>query len=309
MKSDVPKVLHDVCGRPMLGWIIRACEEAGVGRIIVVVGFGKEQVISAFESHPNCVFVEQVEQKGTGHAVLCCRDALAGFAGRVLVIAGDMPLVRGSTPKALLAENARTGDAVTLGTTILDDPAGYGRIIRDERGRLLKIVEHNDCTVQQREVREVNPSYYCFDCAKMFEALDQVGNDNAKGEYYITDVVRILIDAGHGGGAIPAIPPAEAMGINSRADLAAVCRIMQDRIQTKWMDAGVTIIDPSSTWINSGAEIGRDAVIYPHCYIDSGASIGPECRVGPFACLLDGDVLGAGQSVGPSATITGVPRE
>lgn len=301
MKSDLPKVLHEICGRSMLAWVLDACDEAGVGRLLVVVGYGKDQVIEAFAGRKNCTFVEQAEQRGTGHAVLCCRQRLADFDGRVMVIAADMPLVRGPTLRALLDENARTGDAITLATTILDDPTGYGRIDRDEQGRLRGIVEHRDCTPQQLAIREVNISYYCFaDPERLFAALDRVGNDNAKGEHYITDAVRILIDQGQGGGAIPAVPPAEALGINSRSDLAAVGRTMQERIQQAWMEAGVTIVDPASTWINSGAEIGPETVIYPFSYINTDTRIGPACRVGPFACLSSGDQLGAGQSIGPS---------
>ena len=306
MKSDLPKVLHEVCGRPMLAYVVDACEQAGVGRVLLVVGHGKEKVVETFGDRGLCSFVEQAEQKGTGHAVLCCREALSGFAGRVLVIAADMPLVRGETLTRLLAENTRTGHAITLATTVLDEPAGYGRIVRDRAGDLLGIVEHNDCTPEQREIHEVNPSYYCFDGRLMFEALGQVGNANAKGEYYITDAVRILIEQGRGGGAIPAVPPEEAMGINSRADLALVARRMQDRIQAGWMAAGVTIVDPASTWINAGARIGPETVVYPFSYIDGRAGVGAGCRVGPFACLLAGDVLADGQAVGPAEIIAGV---
>jgi bifunctional UDP-N-acetylglucosamine pyrophosphorylase/glucosamine-1-phosphate N-acetyltransferase len=232
MKSSLPKVMHEVCGRPMLAHVLDACRDAGVERLAVVVGFGKDQVVAAFEGRPGCTFVEQADQNGTGHAVLCCREALADFDGRVLVIAADMPLVRGATLRALLEENARTGDAITLATTILDDPTGYGRIVRDKAGNLRGIVEQRECTPEQAEIQEVNISYYCFgDRRQMFEALEQVGDDNAKGEYYMTDAVRILIEGGHGGGAIPAVPREEALGINSQADLAEVSRVMQERIQ------------------------------------------------------------------------------
>ena len=215
MKSEVPKVLHEICGRPMLDCVLNACAGAGVERILVVVGHGKEQIRAAFGDRPGCSFVEQAEQQGTGHAVLCCREELAGFGGRVLVIAADMPLVRGATLRALLEESARTGDAITLATTILEDPSGYGRIIRDGAGRLQGICEQRDCTPEQLAIGEVNISYYCFGSGeKMLAALGQVSTDNAKGEYYITDAVRILIEQGHGGGAIPAVPAAEAMGIN-----------------------------------------------------------------------------------------------
>ncbi|HUU84561.1 MAG TPA: NTP transferase domain-containing protein [Phycisphaerae bacterium] len=308
MKSDLPKVLHDICGRPMLAWVLDACEEAGVERSLIVVGYGKEQVRAAFADRAGCAFVEQAEQRGTGHAAQCCRAALAGHEGPVLVIAADMPLVRGATLRGLLDESARTGDAITLATTILEDPSGYGRIVRNEAGALAGIVEHRDCTRQQLDIREVNISYYCFGNGRsLFEALDQVGNDNAKGEYYVTDAVRILIEGGQGGGAIPAVPPAEALGINSRADLAQISRVMQDRIQGAWMEAGVTIVDPSSTWINHGAEIGPETIIYPFSYIEGGARIGTDCRVGPGACLWSDDQLGAGRCVGPSAGLAGVP--
>ena len=307
MKSDKPKVLHELCGQPMLAYVLDACREAGISRMVVVVGYGKDQVIEAFADRSDCTFVEQTEQKGTAHAVLCCREALHGFSGRVLVIAGDMPLVRGATAQTLLAENARTGDGITLATTILDDPTGYGRIVRGENGRLLAIVEHRDCTPEQLAIREVNPSYYCFDGRFMFDALTRVGNDNAKGEYYITDAVGILAQDGRGAGAIDALPAEDATGINSRADLAAVARIMQDRIQAELMDAGVTIIDLASTWINSGARIGPETIIYPFTFIDREVSVGAACRIGPLVSLKAGSKIGPGEVVGPCAPSAGAP--
>jgi bifunctional UDP-N-acetylglucosamine pyrophosphorylase/glucosamine-1-phosphate N-acetyltransferase len=309
MQSDLPKVLHEVCGRPMLAYALEACREAGVSRLVVVVGYGKEQVIEAFAGRSDITFVEQAEQKGTAHAVLCCREVLDGFAGQILVIAGDMPLVRAGTPKALLAENARTGDGLTLATTVLDDPTGYGRVVRDEQGRLQAIVEHKDCTPEQLAISEVNPSYYCFDGAVVFDALSKVRNDNAKGEYYITDAVGILAADGRGAGAIAALPTAEATGINSRADLAVVARMMQERIQAEIMAGGVTIVDPANTWINSGAQIGPETVIYPFSFIDRDVRVGPGCCIGPFAHLPAGGEVGAGQSVGSSALGTGVSKQ
>ncbi len=305
MKSELPKVLHELCGRPMLAYVLDACRDAGIGRLIVVVGYGKDRVIEAFSDRTDCTFVEQAEQKGTAHAVLCCRDALDGFSGQVLVIAGDMPLVSGATATTLLQENARTGDGLTLATTILDDPTGYGRIVRDDQGRLQAIVEHRDCTPEQLAVKEVNPSYYCFDGRLMFDALGRVGNDNAKGEYYITDAVRVLAEDGRGAAAIPALPAEDATGINSRADLAAVNRIMQNRIQAELMDAGVTIIDPASTWIDSGARIGPETIVYPFTHIDRDVSVGAGCRIGPLARLEAGSRLGAGQIVASSAPCAG----
>jgi bifunctional UDP-N-acetylglucosamine pyrophosphorylase/glucosamine-1-phosphate N-acetyltransferase len=307
MKSDLPKVLHEVCGRPMLGYVINACREAGVDRIVVVVGHRKDDVIACFRGEPDLVFVEQKEQKGTGHAVLFCREALEAVTGSVLVIAGDMPLVRRETLASLLEARREFGHAVTIATTVLDDPAGYGRIIRDEFGNLEGIVEDRDCTPDQKQITEVNPSYYCFDRRHMFEALDQVRPNNAKGEYYITDAVAILRASGAGASAIKAVPAEDAMGVNSRLDLSAVSRVLQDRIQSAVMDEGTTIVDPDNTWIESGATIGRDTVVYPFTFIGSNARIGGNCRIGPFAqvaageTITDGAVVGAVQNCGAAS--------
>lgn len=298
MRSDLPKVLHEVCGLPMLAFVLEACRGAGVERIIVVVGHGKDEVITRFRREREVDWVEQAEQKGTGHAVLCCREALRGFAGSVLVVAGDMPLVRRSTLARLLEERAAAGSAVTLATTVLEDPGGYGRIIRDADGALQAIVEERDCTDEQRTIREVNPSYYCFDGDAMFEALDRVRPDNARGEYYITDVVRILRASGRGASAIEAVPPDDAMGINSRLDLAAVGRAMQDRIQLEHMQEGVTIVDPDNTWIEASTAIGLDTIIYPFSFVGSTATIGARCRVGPFGFVPRGGDVADDSTVG-----------
>ena len=300
MNSAAPKVLHEVCGKPMLWYVIEACRQATGSKLAVVVGHGRDEVIRAFAGHTDISWVEQREQKGTGHAALVCEEALKGFDGSVLIIAGDMPLIHKETLEKLLVENARTGHALTLATSILDDPTGYGRILRNSAGDLLGIVEERDCSPEQRRIREVNVSYYCFDGARLFEILHQLSCNNAKGEYYITDAVAISLAAGYGAGAIPAVPAEDAMGINSRADLALIARMMQDRIQAEWMEQGVTIVDPANTWIESGASIGRDAVIYPFSFIGRDTVVGERCRIGPFGHVASGDVIDAGASVGPS---------
>ncbi len=301
MKSDRPKVLHEICGRPMLGYVLSACRLAGVDRLIVVVGHGKEEVIRQFETEPDIIWVEQTEQKGTGDAVLRCRDTLQDFAGGVLVVAGDMPLVRRSTLAGLAESRQNTGDAVTLATMVLDDPSGYGRIVRDAEGRLEAIVEDRDCTPQQREIREVNPSYYCYDVKRLFEALEQVRPAVKKNEYYLTDVVRILREAGYGVSARVTVAPEDAMGINSRLNLATVSRVMQDRIQLGLMNEGVTIVDPDNTWIESNVSVGRETIVYPFTMIGTGAIIGEGCRIGPFARVGAGEVVEDGSVVGPTA--------
>ena len=230
MAGDKPKVLHEVCGRPMLACVLDACTAAGVGRIVVVVGYGKDAVIEAFADRSAITWVEQREQKGTGHAALVCEETLSEFEGQTLVIAGDMPLVKSETLSQLLADHASSGNAVTLATSVFDEPGSYGRIIRDETGRFTGIVEESDCTDLQREVHEVNISYYCFDNRRMFEALNAITPDNAQGEYYITDAVRVMLDRGYGAGANAMVAPADAMGVNSLADLTVVNELMAKRV-------------------------------------------------------------------------------
>ncbi|MFQ5415156.1 MAG: NTP transferase domain-containing protein [Phycisphaerae bacterium] len=301
MNSDRPKVLHDVCGRPMLHHVLAACRDAGADRLAVVVGHGREAVIDAMGGAGGIRWIEQVEQKGTGHAVQCCRAALADATGSLLVVAGDMPLVRRATLANLYETREHNGDAAVIATTVLEDPTGYGRIIRNADGGFEAIVEHRDCTPSQRAVREVNPSYYCFDAAKLFAALDDVTPDNAKGEYYLTDAVTQLQASGAGVSAIPGVAAEDAMGVNSRVDLASVNRVMQDRIQMACMRDGVTIVDPDNTWIEVDAVIGRDTVVMPFTFVGSGARIGCGCRVGPHACVAAGDTVADGAVVGAAS--------
>ncbi len=303
MKTETAKVLHEVCGLPMLGHVLSACSQAGVRRMVVVVGHGKDAVTEAFADRDEITWVEQIEQKGTGHAALVCEPALAGFNGRTIVMAGDMPLVRPETLTAMLDENASTGHGVTLATSVFDEPRGYGRIVRNADGRLAGIAEEADCTDAQKAIREVNISYYCFDNRRMFDALHHITPDNAKGEYYITDAVKILLDQGLGAGALPAVKPEDAMGVNDRADLAEVNRVMQRRIQDGWLARGVTILDRSTTWIESECEIGPDTVIYPFSYVSRGARIGARCGIGPFAIVAEHENVAAGSAIGPTAPV------
>ena len=229
MGTQIAKVLHEVCGRPMLAYVLDACREVGVTRIYVVVGCGAEEVKEQFGNAEDIVWIEQAEQKGTAHAVLCCKEHLADFEGQTLVLCGDMPLIQAETLKILLKKHEDKQSAATLATTVLDDPTGYGRIIRDAEGDFQAIVEHNDCTNGQLAVKEVNPSYYIFDNKILFEALEQVKPDNAKKEYYITDTLSIIIAAGRKVAAVTAVQAEDAMGVNSKAQLSEVNKIMQRR--------------------------------------------------------------------------------
>ena len=232
MNTDIPKVLHEICGRPMLAYVLDACREAEVAGIYVVVGYGAEQVRERFGEAEDIIWVHQAEQKGTAHAVLCCKEHLGNFEGETLVLCGDGPLVRAEMLKTLI-EKHRVETAVTLATAVLNDPVGYGRIVRDADGNIQGIVEHKDCTTEQLSIKEVNPSYYLFNNKILFEALDKVKPGNVKKEYYLTDVLSIIIAAGHKVVAITAVRPEEAMSVNNRTQLSEISEIMQQRLKIK----------------------------------------------------------------------------
>jgi len=291
MNTELAKVLHEVCGRPMLAYVLDACREIGLVNIYVVVGFSAEQVKEQFGSADDIVWVRQQEQLGTAHAVLCCKEHLKDFQGETLVLCGDGPLIRTQTLKTLIEKHEAGQSAATLATAVLDDPTGYGRIIRDAYGNIQGIAEDSDCTKEQLAVTEVNPSYYLFNNQILFEALQKVKPDNVKKEYYLTDAVSGIIATGHRVMAVTAVRPEEAVGVNSREQLSSASKIMQRRIQRKLMENGVTIVDPDNTWIDARAQIGRDTVIEPFTYIHGEVKIGDNCRIGPFAYLRQGTVL------------------
>jgi len=303
MGGSLPKVLHEICGKSMLSLVLQACRLAGVERTVVVIGHGRDQVKEAYALEDGIEWVEQDEQKGTGHAVLCCREAFADFDGSLMIIAGDMPLVRWTTLSELMEAREKSGDAACLATTILDNPTGYGRIVRDDSGRLMAIVEHKVCTPEQLEIREVNPSYYVFDAGRLFSALSGVAANPETGEYYITDVVSALRENGDSISAITTVPAEDAIGVNSRLDLALVARVMQDRIQLSLMNDGVSIVDPDNTWIEAEATIGPDTVVLPFSFIGAGAVVGGDCRIGPFASVAPGEQVADGTRIGSAASV------
>lgn len=237
MKSDLPKVAHRVAGRAMVEWVVDACIDAGCSRIVIVVGYQQEVVRGIFDGATNrpceIVFAEQMEQRGTGHAVKCARPMFAQESSRpghdVFVLAGDGPLIRSGTLSLLLQRHREAGAAATLATSIIADPTGYGRIVRDESGRFACIVEQKNATPEQAKIREVNPSYYCFDAMQMFGVLDRVTDDAVSGEQYITDVPAILMRAGRRVEVIEAVPPEDVLSINTPEQLAEVERILLAR--------------------------------------------------------------------------------
>jgi bifunctional UDP-N-acetylglucosamine pyrophosphorylase/glucosamine-1-phosphate N-acetyltransferase len=285
MKSKRPKPLHEICGRPMLEYILRACYEAGCTRIIVVVGFGKDEMIAHFGGDKRIHFVEQTEQLGTGHAVKVCADELKKMHGDVFILAGDVPLARGEALRTLLETHRQEHAAATMGTAILDDPTGYGRVLRDEKGQFVRIVEQIDCTPEQRQIREVFPSFYCVRVEDLLWALGQLKNDNKKGEYYLTDIYGHLRNAGKKVVPVQALTAEDVIAPNSRNELALADAAMQERIQRRLRDSGVTIVSPVNTYIEDGASIGPDTVVQPFTFIGGDANIGADCVIGPYAMV------------------------
>jgi bifunctional UDP-N-acetylglucosamine pyrophosphorylase/glucosamine-1-phosphate N-acetyltransferase len=229
MKSDLPKVLVPVLGRPMIEYVLDALTAAGIERIIAVVGYRAELVEAALNGRKNMTFALQAEQLGTGHAVMVCRELLADHRGPLVVVAGDAPLMQADTVAALLAEFERRPAACVIGTAYCDNPSGLGRVLRDERGDFLGIVEHRDATDEQREIKEVSMSYYVFDCQKMLDALDYIRADNDQGEYYITDLPAVFLSRGLEVRALPVLKPYEVLAINNVEELAAVEEEMRKR--------------------------------------------------------------------------------
>ncbi|HHW03566.1 MAG TPA: bifunctional UDP-N-acetylglucosamine diphosphorylase/glucosamine-1-phosphate N-acetyltransferase GlmU [Thermoanaerobacterales bacterium] len=276
MKSDVPKVLHRVCGIPMLGHVINAARKAGAGRVIAVVGRGADEVRKAFESQ-NIEFAIQVEQKGTGHALMQAREA-AKDSDTLMVLYGDMPLITAESIAAMVKFHGERRPAATVMTARVKDPTGYGRIIRDG-DRVAAIREEKDASPEEKAIDEINSGFYCFDGSLVFEVLSRVKNDNRQGEYYLTDVVEIFNDQGKDVLAFEIGDPLELSGINDRRQLACAQNIMQKRIIEHWMREGVTFINPDTCMVDAGVKIGRDTVIYPGVFLEGSTEIGEGCTV------------------------------
>jgi bifunctional UDP-N-acetylglucosamine pyrophosphorylase/glucosamine-1-phosphate N-acetyltransferase len=294
MKSRKPKPLHEVCGKPMLGWILDACFAADVSRALVVVGYGKEEIIERFAKDRRVHFVEQAEQLGTGHAVKMCEPQLKGHSGDVLILAGDVPLIRADILRTLLQAHHDDRAAASMATAILDDPTGYGRVIRDAKGEFVEIVEQIDCNDQQREIREVFPSYYCVRTEELLFALSKLKNDNKKGEYYLTDIYGILKKAGKKVIAVQAVTAEDVIAPNTRQQLAEADAALQERIQRSLRESGVTIVSGINTYIEAGVSVGIDTVIQPFTFIGRDSTIGGDCVIGPFANLPAGSIVPEG---------------
>ncbi|ANE45995.1 bifunctional N-acetylglucosamine-1-phosphate uridyltransferase/glucosamine-1-phosphate acetyltransferase [Paenibacillus swuensis] len=285
MKSKLYKVLHPVCGKPMVGHMADVLEQLKTDRNVVIVGHGAEAVQAYLGDRAE--YTLQAEQLGTGHAVLQAQPLLGQEDGITVVVCGDTPLVQQSTLSKMIELHQERNAAATILTADMAVPQGYGRIIRSADGSVSKIVEQKDCTPEENQVREINTGTYCFDNRKLFAALSKVSNNNAQNEYYLTDVIGILKGEGEGVEAFCTEDPAEAIGVNDRLALAEAERMMRERILRQHMVNGVTLIDPSSTYIDAHVTIGSDTIIYPGSHLRGNTVIGENCLIGPGADITD----------------------
>ncbi len=298
MKSKKPKVIHELAGKPLVACVIDAAKKAGVEEICVVVGHGSEMVKAAIGE--DVTYVMQEEQLGTGHAVKMADDFIDD-EGRTLVLFGDTPLITSETLKALLDVTEKNNNSVTVLSTMVDNPTGYGRIIRREE-LFYKSVEHKDATDEERLVCEINSGMYCFESAALKGALGRLTNDNSQGEYYLPDVLPLIQAEGGRVEAFITENSDEILGINNRVQLAEAQKIIQKRINETHMMNGVTIINPEQTYISMDAVIGSDVVIYPNTFIEGKSAVGDESIIGPNSRLVDSSI-GEGTTVEQSTVL------
>ncbi|HHV17275.1 MAG TPA: bifunctional UDP-N-acetylglucosamine diphosphorylase/glucosamine-1-phosphate N-acetyltransferase GlmU [Thermoanaerobacterales bacterium] len=288
MKSNTPKVLHKVCGLPVLTYIIEATRRAGAEKIVVVVGKDAEKIKQFYEKD-DIEFVVQKERKGTGHALMQAESAARGST-HLVVLYGDMPLVTAESIQGMAELHREQKAAATVMTAKVSDPTGYGRIIR-EGNKVLDIREHKDATPEERTINEINAGFYCFDTSLVFSALLKVENNNRQGEYYLTDVIKILNREKKRVVAFELEDPEELHGINDRRQLAQVQNLMQKKIIEDWMEKGVTFINPDTCMVDYRVEIGRDTIIYPGVMLEGSTKIGQGCNIiGP--CRIKDTVIG-----------------
>ena len=295
MKSNLYKVLHPVCGKPMVQHVVDQVSKVGVEETVVVVGHGAEKVQDQLGD--KITYVLQEEQLGTGHAVMQAEELLKDKNGVTIVLCGDTPLITSETMEALLGYHEEQGAKATVLTAKATDPTGYGRIVRDDSGAVERIVEHKDATQEEREITEINTGTYCFDNTLLFSALKHVGNSNVQGEYYLPDVIEILQKNNDLIAAFQTTSFDETLGVNDRVALASAEKVMKKRINEDHMRKGVTIIDPENTYIGPDVTIGTDTVIEPGSILKGKTTIGAQCQIGPHTEIVD-------SYVGNETTIT-----
>jgi len=319
MRSSTPKVLHAIAGRSLIGHVLEAASSLDPSHVVVVVGHGRDQVLAHLEEvAPWADTVVQDQQRGTGHAVRIALTALVSehalTDGPVVVLSGDTPLLRGTTVQALLREHESTGATATLLSAVLQDPGGYGRVVRDGTGGVERIVEQRDADEIVAQINEINAGMYVFDVAALVPALELLTTNNDQGEEYLTDVIEILRGEQRPVAAVQVPDPVEILGVNDRVQLAEAAALMRDRINAEWMRAGVSMLDPQTTWIDVDVDLARDVVLLPQTSLVGPTTIAPMARIGPGTTLSSCEVgegatvihtwaelavVGAGATVGP----------
>lgn len=294
MKSKLYKVLHPVMGRPMVQHVIKQLQPVDLEEIVTVVGFGAEQVAEVVGEASK--FAIQEEQLGTGHAVQQAEEVIGNRKGTTIVVCGDTPLITAETFQALFDHHEKEGAKATILTACADNPAGYGRVIRDAAGEVSRIVEHKDANTEELKIDEINTGTYCFDNELLFAALKNVSNENAQGEYYLPDVIEILREKGEKVTAFMTGDFAETLGVNDRVALAEAEKTMRKRVNEQHMRNGVSIIDPDNTFIGPDVKIGQDTVIYPGTVISGETEIGSESIIGPNSEIVN-CIIGNGTTV------------
>lgn len=285
MKSNKSKLVHEIYGKPLVKRVVELAEKIGSDEIVAVVGHLREQVQEVLGD--SVKYAYQDELLGTGHAVMQARKYLEGKKGKVVILYGDVPIIRPETLKNLISKSIKNKEYATLLTAKYENPMGYGRIIRDEGGNIKEIIEEKDADPLQKKIKEINSGIYCFDIEELLIALKKVKNDNAQGEYYLTDVIKIMNDEGLKTGAVIVEDNTEILGVNDRSQLELLTRVLRMRINSEHMRNGVTIEDSNSTYIYDDVEIGIDTVIHPNTVIKNDVKIGENCEIGPNAYIRE----------------------
>jgi bifunctional UDP-N-acetylglucosamine pyrophosphorylase/glucosamine-1-phosphate N-acetyltransferase len=285
MKSRISKILHKACGRPIVEWVCNAANDAGIDKIVVVTGNNTEQVKDCLGDKVK--YAVQERQLGTGHALMAAAEYFGDMKGSVVVLCGDVPLITPGSLKRAMETHRKEGNAVTVLTAVVDNPEGYGRIVRDSAGRIRKIVETRDASEEEKKIKEINSGTYIFDAGILSTVLAGLDNRNSQGEYYLTDTVEAIITNGQRAGAVISDDPSEILGVNDRIQLADATAILRNRILKNIMLSGVTIIDPASTYIDADVSIGVDTVIYPGTILEGGTEIGECCTIGPNTRIVN----------------------
>ena len=304
MKSNKSKLVHKIYDKELVKRVARLAHDIGSDEVVAVVGYLRQQVESVLGD--SVEYAYQEELLGTGHAVMQATKFLENKKGKVVILYGDVPIIRKETLINLVTKSIKNKEYATLLTAIYENPTGYGRIIRDEGGNIKAIVEEKDANMFEREIKEINSGIYCFDIEELLKALKEIKPDNAQGEYYLTDVIKIMNDKGLKTGAVIVEDNTEILGVNDRAQLELLTRVLRMRINSEHMRNGVTIEDSNSTYIHDDVQIGVDTVIHPNCTIKSGVIIGDNCEIGPNAYIRENCILGDNVKIGSFVEIKNV---